>query len=149
MKQLGIAMFLAVELVLGACGGGNSSNSNNINGNWTSTLSSSSNPAPVFTFTASFTQMSGTGVSVTNFNFTTATPCFASGGTETGGFALSGNFNGSVTGALQMTVQSGTPSGNTLTLQGSVQNHVITGTWVLTGVTAGCNGSGNFTMTKM
>jgi hypothetical protein len=149
MKQLGIAIILVVELMLGACGGGNSTNANNINGTWASTLTSSPNTPPVLTFTTSLSQMSGTAVSVTNLNFTTATPCFVSGGTETGGFTLSGNFNGNVTGSFQMTIQSGAPSGNTLTLQGSAKNNVITGTWVLTGVTAGCTGSGNFTMTKM
>jgi hypothetical protein len=30
-----------------------------------------------------------------------------------------------------------------------VNNNAITGTWTLTGVTSGCTGSGNFTMTKM
>ena len=148
MKQLSIAVLLVVGLTLVACGGGSSSSSNTINGNWTATLT---NPdgSPAFGFTTSLNQSSGTAVTVTNLSFTTSTPCFSSGGTETGSFVLSGNFNGSVTGGFQMTVQSGTPSGNTLTLQGTVNNNAVTGTWILTGVTAGCTGSGNFTMTKM
>jgi hypothetical protein len=108
-----------------------------------------SNGAPVFAFTTSLAQNSGTVVSVTNLSFTTATPCFASGGSETGSFMLSGNFNGNVTGAFQLGVHSGTPSGNTLVLQGTVKNNTISGTWTLTGVTAGCSGSGNFIMNKM
>jgi hypothetical protein len=147
MKYLGIAA-LVLGLALAGCGGGNSSNSTNISGNWTAALSDS-NGAPVFAFTTSLTQNSGTVVSVTNLNFTTATPCFASGGSETGSFILSGNFNGNVTGAFQLGIQSGTPSGNTLVLQGTVKNNTISGTWTLTGVTAGCSGSGNFTMNKM
>ncbi len=65
-----------------------------------------------------------------------------------GGFSLTGNFNGNVSGTFHMTIQSGTPSGNILSLQGNVNNSMIAGTWTLTGVTAGCSGSGNFTMTK-
>jgi hypothetical protein len=141
-------MLLMLALILSACGGASSSNSGNINGNWTAALSDN-NGTPVFAFTTSFTQSSGTGMSVTNFSFTTSSPCFVSGGTETGSFVLSGNFNGSVSGAFQMTIQSGTPSGNTLTLQGTVKNNSITGTWMLSGVTSGCTGSGNFTMMKM
>jgi hypothetical protein len=148
MKQLGIAMLLVLGLMLGACGGGSSSNSNNINGNWTAALSDATG-APAFAFTTSLIQNSGTVVSVTNLSFTTATPCFASGGSGTGLFILSGNFNGNVTGTFQLTIQSGTPSSNVFTLQGTVKNNTISGTWTLTGVTSGCSGSGNFTMTKM
>jgi hypothetical protein len=151
MKQTGIATLLSAALLLGGCGGGNSSsNAGNVNGNWNASLmSSASSTQPVFAFTTNFTESSGSSLSVTHFTFTTSSPCFAGGETETGGFVLSGNFNGSVTGALQMAVQSGNPSGNALTLQGQVNNNTISGTWVLSGVTSGCTGSGNFTMTKM
>jgi hypothetical protein len=145
LKCFGIVIMIAVGLVLGACGGG-SSNSGNINGNWTATLTNTDN-SPAFGFTTSLTQSSGTDVTVANFNFTTSSPCFASGDTETGSFTLSGNFNGNVTGGFGMTIQSGTPSGNTLTLQGTVKNNAVTGTWTLTGVTSGCTGAGTFTMT--
>jgi hypothetical protein len=147
MRSLGIAVLL-LGLTLVGCGGGNSSNSNNVSGNWTAALSDS-NGASVFAFTTSLMQNSGTVVSVTNLNFTTATPCFASGGSETGSFILSGNFNGNVTGAFQLGIHSGTPSGNTLVLQGTVKDNTISGTWTLTGVTAGCGGSGTFIMNKM
>ena len=151
MKQFRIAMLLVLGLILGACGGGSGSSSNttnNVNGNWTAALSDPSG-GPTFALTTSLTQDSGTAVSVTNLSFTTATPCFSSGGSETGSFILSGNFDGNVTGAFQLSIQSGTPSGNQLVLQGTVKNNTISGTWILTGVTSGCTGSGNFTMTKM
>src|SRR5262249_42387543 len=140
-------MLLVLGLILAGCGG-SSNNPSNINGNWTAMLT---NPdgTPAFAFTTSFTQSSGTGVSVTNLSFTTGSDCFSSGGTATGSFVLSGNFNGNVTGTFQMTDQSGTPSGNLLTLQGTVSGNTISGTWTLTGVTAGCTGSGSFTMTRM
>jgi hypothetical protein len=92
--------------------------------------------------------MSGTGVSVTNLTFTTENDsCFGNSGTETGSFGLTGNFNGDVTGTFAMTIQSANPSGNTLTLNGTVASSKITGTWVLTGI--GCTGSGTFSMNKM
>ena len=148
MKQFGIAIVLALGLILVACGGGNSSSANTVAGNWTATLTNTDG-TPAFAFTTSLTQGSGTVVVTgTNLSFTTSTACFTSGGSQTGSFVLSGNFNGSITGAFQLTITSGTPSGNTLTLQGTVNNNTVTGTWTLTG-TGGCTGSGNFTMTKM
>ncbi len=151
MKHLAVVMLVTLGLTLGACGGGsNSSNSGNVVGNWTATLT---NPdgTPAFAFTTSFSQNSGSStVNVTNLAFTTATPCFNSQTSETGSFTLSGNFNGNVTGGFGMTISSTVPaSKNVLTLQGSVNNNAISGTWTLTGVQSGCTGSGTFTLTKV
>jgi hypothetical protein len=143
-----LAILLGLALVLGGCGNSNSTNSGNINGNWTATLTNPDS-TPAFAFTTTFTQMSGSSVSVTNLTFTTASPCFVSGETETASFILSGNFSGSVAGAFQLTVKSGNPSGDTLTLDGTVNNNTITGTWTLVGISSGCSGSGNFVVTKM
>jgi hypothetical protein len=148
MKQFGMAIILALGLTLIACGGGSSSSAATVTGNWTATLTNTDG-TPAFAFTTSLMQNSGTVVTGTNLSFTTSTACFTSGGSQTGSFVLSGNFNGNITGAFQLTITSGVPAGNTLTLQGSVNNNTITGTWTLTGVTSGCTGSGNFTMTKM
>jgi hypothetical protein len=147
MKQFGIAIVLALGLILVACGGGNSSSSNTMAGNWTATLTNTDG-TPAFAFTTSLTQGNVTVVTGTNLSFTTSTACFTSGGSQTGSFVLSGNVNGNITGAFQLTITSGTPSGNTLVLQGTVNNNTITGTWTLTGLTPGCTGSGNFTMMK-
>jgi hypothetical protein len=148
MKPFGIALLLVVGLVLAACGGGNSSSSPNVTGNWSATLTNTDG-TPALAFTTSLTQGNGTAtVTGTNLTFTTSTACFTSGGSQTGSFVLSGNFNGNITGAFQLVILSGTPSGNTLTLQGTVTNNTITGTWTLTG-TGGCTGSGTFTVTKM
>jgi hypothetical protein len=92
--------------------------------------------------------MSGGGLSITNLNFTTTNPCFGAGTTATGGFTLSGNQNGVTSGGFQMTIQSASGASNVLTLQGTVQNNVITGTWTLSGTTSGCSGSGAFVMNK-
>lgn len=94
------------------------------------------------------TQNNGTNVSGTNINFTTSSPCFSTVSSETGGFTLSGNTNGVTTGSFELTIQSGTPSGNVMTLNGTLNNNTITGTWTLTGVTSGCTGNGNFTMNR-
>lgn len=148
MKRATLAVMIALTLVLAGCGNSNSPNSGNINGSWSATLTNTNN-SPAFTFTTTFTQMSGSDVNVTNLSFTTSSPCFVSGETETASFALSGNFSGNVTGGFQLTIKSGNPSGNTLTLQGTVQNNTITGTWTLVGISSGCTGSGNFVVTRM
>jgi len=145
-KYTVMATLLALGLVLGGCGGGGSS-SGNVSGNWTATLTDTDG-TQAFALTTSLTQGSGTLVTGTNLVFTTSTSCFTSGGSETGSFVLSGNVNGNVTGTFQLTVESGTPSGNTLVLNGTVNDNTISGTWTLTG-TGGCAGSGNFAMTKM
>ena len=141
MKQLAIATILVLIVTLVACG--NSNNSGNINGNWTAALTNTA-----FNFTTSLSVNGDGSLSVTNFSFSTSSPCFISGDSETGSFMLSGNFNGNVMGKFQFTVQSGSPSGNTLSLTGLANGNTISGMWTLTGG-AGCNGSGNFTMTKM
>jgi len=146
MKQFAVAALLLIAQSWFGCGS-NNSNSSNINGNWTASLVSGGN-APVFAFTTAMTENSDNSVSVTNFSFTTTSPCFQSNQTETGSFTLAGNFNGNVTGKFGMTVQSGTPSGNLLTLTGNVNGNTITGNWTLTG-TSTCSGSGTFTMTRM
>lgn len=46
-----------------------------------------------------------------------------------------------------MSVVSGVPSGNHLTLNGTVAGNTISGKWNLTG-SGGCTGSGTFVMNK-
>lgn len=147
MKMLGTVVVLGIAMLLAGCG----SNSSNgaINGNWTAALmNSSSGGSPVFDFTATFTQSSGSGITITNLNFSTATPCFPAGSTATGGFTLSGNQNGVTSGGFQMNIQSTGSSSNLLTLQGTVNDNTISGTWTLSGATSGCSGNGAFTMNK-
>jgi hypothetical protein len=145
MRNFAVGMLLTVSLVLAGCG--SNSKSGTINGNWTASLTDT-NGTQVFAFTTSVIENTDGTLSISNFTFSTSSSCFVSGETESGTFALSGNFNGSVSGSFGMKVQSGTPSGNVLNLTGTVNGNTITGTWTLTGGT-GCSGSGNFTMTKM
>jgi hypothetical protein len=147
MKMLGTIVVLGIAMMLAGCA--NNSNDAMINGNWTAALlDSGSGGSPIFNFTATFTQSSGSGVTITNLNFSTATPCFAAGSTATGGFTLSGNQNEVTSGGFQMNVQSTESTNNSLTLQGTVSNNVISGTWSLSGTTSGCSGNGTFTMSK-
>ena len=147
MKQFAVLVLLTAGLMLAGCGSNSGANPTNINGNWNATLMGNSNTTS-FAFGTSLAVNSDGSVSVNNFNFTTSSPCFARGETESGSFTLGGNFNGQVNGSFGMTVQSASPSGNTLKLNGTVANgNTINGTWILTGST-GCTGSGSFTMTK-
>jgi hypothetical protein len=139
MKKLAVAGLVAVVLTLVGCGWHNHGNGN-INGTWTAILSDSD-----FSFGTSVVVNGDGTLSVDQFSFSTNGPCFVSGETESGSFAFTGDFNGHVTGQFDFKVVSGSPSGNTLKLMGTVNGNAITGTWTLTGGT-GCTGSGNFTM---
>lgn len=145
MKQL--AMFGALTLALILAGCGSNGGDGNINGNWTATLTDGSG-TPQFAFNTSLAQGSGSDLNFVNFTFTTSGSCFANQQTtETGTFGFSGNFNGKVTGTFGMTIQTTGAEKDTLTLQGTVNNGKITGTWSLTGTLAACTGNGNFVMT--
>jgi hypothetical protein len=146
MKLLAVRLSVLVGLLLTGCGS-NNTNPSNLNGTWNATLMGNNNSTEL-AFGTSLQVNNNGSVSVLNFQFTTNSPCFVRGETETGSFTLSGNFNGQVNGTFGMIVQSGTPSGNTLTLTGSAAGNTISGNWTLTGST-GCTGSGTFTMTKM
>jgi hypothetical protein len=146
MKTIAVTFLLGLGLVLVGCG--SDKNSANINGNWTAALTDNSG-GQAFSFQTALvaTGSSGT-LTVNSFHFTTDSACFVSGESETGTFALSGDFNGNVSGQFGMSVLSGSPGGNALTLTGTVSGGTISGTWTLAG-SAGCSGSGKFKMTKM
>ena len=145
MKKLAVAMLLVVGLAMVGCGS-NSNNRGNVNGNWTATLMDT-NQSPVFSFSTVLVDRGDGTVNVSKFAFSSNSSCFVSGTTETGTFGLTGNVNGNVNGTFGMTITSGTPSANVLTLTGTVNGGAISGTWTLTG-SASCTGSGSFTMTK-
>lgn len=144
MKRLAVAMLM---LGLTFVGCGSSTHSTNMNGTWSATLMDT-NKTQVFAFTTAIVESGNGSLTISNFNFSSSSPCFVSGESETGTFVLSGDFNGNVSGKFGMNVQSGSPSGNTLILLGSVNGNTVTGTWSLTGGSS-CTGSGSFTMTKM
>jgi hypothetical protein len=147
MKQFAVIVLLAVGLALVGCGSNNNNNAADVNGTWNATLLSNGNTTN-FDFGTTFTVQGDGSLNVTHFNFATDSSCFVSDETENGSFTLSGDFNGNVKGQFGMTVLSGSPSGNTLALTGTVNGNTISGNWTLTGG-SGCTGNGTFTMTKM
>jgi hypothetical protein len=172
MKQLKASLLLPFVLMLAACGGmgnggtrdANMNASNTMNGNWSTTMMNSSG-AQMMVFTSALNESSSSVVTASNLQFTTPTSCFMSGTSGTGAVMLNSSMNGSMTGSFGMTIQSAmdgnsgsmgmemgmtTTGNNVLTLQGSMSNmNTVSGTWMMSGVTSGCSGSGNFTMTRM
>ena len=146
MKKLAVAVSFVVGLMMLGCGS-NSNMNGNVSGAWRATLTDT-NQNQVFNFSTQLVDTGNGAVNITNFSFSSNSSCFASGETETGTFGLTGNFNGNVKGTFGMTITSSNPSGNVLTLSGTVNGNTIAGSWTLTG-SAGCTGSGTFTMTKM
>jgi hypothetical protein len=148
MKQVHTLTLLVSALMLVACENG-MSGSDSLSGSWSAALSDQ-NGTQALAFTTSLSQQSGSSsVIVNNLAFTTDSPCFSSGTTETGSFVISGNFSGQMKGTYQMAIQSEEQSRNLLTLVGAVNNNTVSGTWTLTGLTAGCTGTGNFTMKRL
>jgi len=145
MKNVVLATVLAIGATFLGCGSNDKASS--LNGNWTAMLTDTGG-TQVFAFNTSLVSRSDGSLDVTSFHFTSNSTCFASGETESGTFSLSGNFSGNVTGQFGMTIQSQNPSGNTLTLTGTIGGNTIAGKWVLAGTASGCTGSGNFTMNK-
>jgi hypothetical protein len=149
MKRFRVPVFLLC-LTLAAASlvgcGTSSANPANINGNWNATLTNSGNQT-LFQFGTSLVVNGDGSLGVSNFTFTSNSACFESAETESGSFTLNGNFNGQVSGTFGFTMQSSSPSGNTLALNGTANGNTISGSWQLTG-SAGCAGNGTFIMTK-
>jgi hypothetical protein len=147
MQRMAAVILLAASLALSGCGS-NSNIAGNINGTWNATLNSSG--AETFAFVTNLTVNSDGSLGTSSINFTVNnTACTFPTVTETGSFALSGNFNGQVSGKFHYVVSSTATTIDTLTLDGTVSGGQITGTWMVTGATVGCSGNGTFTMTPM
>ncbi len=143
-------IFLAAAV---SCGGGSSSsqNSNNLGtGAWSESLVGAGSQQ-IGSFTFNMTQ-SGTALTASSMNFGnmgSLTQCFGSG-TVMNGQMGSGMMNG---GAMNMTMSWTQPGGgatNTMTMQGTMANGMMSGTgaFTLTGQSSGCaSQSGTFTMT--
>jgi len=144
MKKIIVACLLGIGFVLSSCGS-NSHVNGNINGMWSATLNSAS--ANTFIFMTDLIVNADGSLGTTSFNISlNNTPCVFPSSTESGSFTISGNFNGQVSGKFHYVVMSTGVEVNTLTLDGTVNNGVITGTWTVTGATANCSGNGTFTM---
>lgn len=143
MKRLAGFILFAIGMILAGCGS-NSANPANINGTWNAQLSGTG----ALSFGVALAMNNDGSLSVTNLNFKSNSPCFVSGETASGSFAVMGNFTGSAMGQFNFEVKSGSPAGNTLSLTGTGNGNTISGKWTLLG-SSGCTGNGTFTMTKM
>jgi hypothetical protein len=144
MKKIIVTCLLGMGLVLSGCGS-NSHVTGNINGMWSATLNSAS--ANTFIFMTDLIVNADGSLGTTSFSISlNNTPCVFPNSTESGSFTISGNFNGQVSGKFHYVVTSTGGAVNILTLDGTVNNGVITGTWTVTGATANCTGNGTFTM---
>ena len=130
-----LASVLSLALLLAACGNNPHSA---IDGTWTVYGTGGSNGTNGFHFSFTLTSTSNNGLSVTNFSVI-ALPgqCLLVPPT------FSGTFN-AATDTFQLTIS----SRSQLRLNGTLNNNTITGTWTMTSVYIGCNGSGTLTMTK-
>jgi hypothetical protein len=144
MTKIMPALLLGISLILSSCGS-NSHATGNINGEWAATLSNSS--TNMFAFNTTLTVNADGSLGTTSFELNlNSTPCTFPTTTESGSFAISGNFNGQVSGSFTYVITSSGEQLNTLTLHGTVSGGQITGTWTVTGATMNCTGNGTFTM---
>jgi hypothetical protein len=144
MKNIMAVILLGTSLILASCGS-NSHATGNINGEWAATLSNTS--SNVFAFNSTLTVNADGSLGTTSFALNlNSTPCTFPTSTESGSFAISGNFNGQVSGSFNYVITSTGEQVNTLTLHGMVSGGQITGTWTVTGATTNCTGNGTFTM---
>jgi hypothetical protein len=153
MKRLGILAALALELMVLGCGGPppNQNVITTASGTWEGTLTGGLGDASALNFVTTFSVNGDGSLSITGFTFITNGPCFVAE-TASGSADLTTGSTTVVTGTVDLTVQSQSPTGNTLTLSGMENGTTITGTWTLSAST-NCSGvgtapGGNFTMTK-
>jgi hypothetical protein len=164
MNKFAVLALLACELAVGGCGSTRTSTSNAqavTSGLWGAVLAGGSGDASgaVLGFIIDFTVNSNGTLNITEFSFNTNPAgtnnpaCFVSE-TESGTSSLTTTTGNEIEGSINFVVTSSSPTGNTLTLNGTEVGNSITGTWTLVGSdfvqgqTSNCNSSGTFTMTK-
>ena len=165
MKKLAILTLLALELAVCGCGSGTPSTttSTTSNGSWEAQLSGGTAEDSLLDFVTTFSVTNSGPLNDMSLYFINQGKCFATGlnaVNETGSATLTTSSTNQVTGTLTLTVQSITPAGNTLKLNGNLtgtsngtttttgtlSNGVVAGTWQLTGGQGdpSCTGGGNF-----
>jgi|GEM_PF-5786029 len=173
-KRFGMMLLISSALALAGCG---SSTVNKVNnppqptGDWTANLLECSGCSPTWSFNLTLAQGSGSTLNLANFDnrpfgqgccfleFTQYPGCVTTPmNTEVETDILSSGTLDVTSGALRIGLASPPEVGDfSVSLQGTLTNNVVTGTWTATG--AGFNwatgvfncsvaGSGNFTMTK-
>jgi hypothetical protein len=138
-KAAKITILLALGMTLVACGSSGGLRSGNINGAWTATLTNP-NGSMAYQFSATFTQGTGGALSVTNLNFTVPGPCLLSGA-----LGAQGSFT-PTDGSFGVSMAALDVGGPMLSLQGTLSNNMISGTWTASATLPPCSGNGSFTI---
>ncbi len=158
MKKLAFLIGLALELAVCGCGThtiANTTPSTTTSGSWEAELTGGTDQASLLNFVTTFSLNNNNTITsgpltITGFSFINAGKCFANGidaTTQSGTATLVTSSADQVTGSLSFKVLSITPSGNTLSMSGSLtgtsngtvttagtlSNGVVVGTWSLTG----------------
>jgi hypothetical protein len=137
-----LALLLTPGLIMPGCGSGTASpGSSNINGTWAATLKDADG-STAYQFSATFAQGSGSNLSITNLMFTNPGPCLLSGGSGAGGSFTPTN------GAFELKMASADVGGPLVSLQGTLVNGGISGTWSATGLIPPCSGNGTFAIQR-
>jgi len=165
MRKLLILGMLALELAV--CGCGNSTNTNTTppttaaSGKWQAVMVGGHGQSGVLDFVTEFSVDSGGGpLTITALSFLTTQACFVTNETASGSAVLTTSNTNQVTGTLSFTINSGSPAGNQLVLNGTtltgtsnngtLSGGLVTGVWTLTGGEGDstCTGTGTFTLTQ-
>ncbi len=157
MKKLGLALLISATIFLVSCGDNIKTDPT---GTWTANLTptqpSGFGNATAMAFTDTFATDASqdnnvttytTSVTGSNLNVTTNNGCIGSDASQSATYTVDTTSN-TFSLNLQSKASNDTP-GNTLFLNGTLSNNVISGTWSLnpvSGLNLACTGSGTFTM---
>lgn len=156
MKKLAFLMLLGLALLVASCGTSTvpPQTTTSASGNWEAQLIGGTGPASQLNFVIAFKVTDTNGgssepLNITGFSFlnNSAGACFQTGETVSGTASLTTSNTNQVSGTMSITVVSGVPAGNTLTLtgttvsgtanNGTLSSGAASGTWSLSGGT-GC-----------
>jgi hypothetical protein len=154
VKPLALSFLLSLAFILSGCGGASTAFHANstpqLDGVWTAQALNGDGTRALI-FQALMKQAAGSAVSVKQFSFLLPNPCFPASNASTANFTPA-NVNGKLTGPFSMTVTATavtSADNNALTLQGTMNGPVISGTWSMSSDNASCVGSGTFQMDQL
>jgi len=146
MTKLCTALLLVTAIVLAGCG---NSKNESLYGTWSATLMTGQANTPNLAFTAGFYPGTSGGVNTGNFRITTGNGCFGPD-TQVNTSMSASETDLSMALMSAATDESGVVVGSSvISLQGSMVNGSVSGTWTMTSPVALCNASGNLTMTRI
>jgi hypothetical protein len=148
MRRFAIVGLMALTAMIVGCGNTpeNFTAVDTGSGTWEAALNDGLGNASALNFVTTFSVNTDNSLSVTFVGFLNENSCFLNE-TASGNAELTTTGTNVVTGPVNFTINSTSPSGNSLVLAGTENGTSITGQWTLTGG-SGCAGTGSFTMTK-